>query len=82
MSLVDDVSRALKPLYDRGVVHMVHPGFFGVSEGVGNSQGERSVTVLVNGDDPEAYRAEVERLVREAGLNVTLSVKPNPARAG
>jgi CTP:molybdopterin cytidylyltransferase MocA len=53
-----------------------------VSEGVGNSQGERSVTVLVNGDDPETYRAEVERLVREAGLNVTLSVKPNPARAG
>jgi hypothetical protein len=27
MSLVDDVSRALKPLYDQGVVHMVHPGF-------------------------------------------------------
>src|SRR5215213_122425 len=57
MSIVDDVRDALKPLGN--VVHDVLPGAFASYEGALVSAGT-SVAILLNIDDPDSYRHDIE----------------------
>ncbi len=76
MSIVDDVRDALKPLGN--VVHDVLPGAFASYEGALVPTGT-SVAILLNIDDPESYRHEIERLLREAGpTEIRLTLHANP----
>ena len=76
MSIVDDVRDALKPLGN--VVHDVLPGAFASYEGALVSA-RTSVAILLNIDDPDSYRHEIERLLREAGLTgVRATLHANP----
>ena len=76
MSIVDDVRDALKPLGN--VVHDVLPGAFASYEGALVSAGT-SVAILLNINDPDSYRHEIERLLREAGLTgVRATLHANP----
>ena len=73
MQVAAKVETALARLLAKGVVKKVHAGAFsGYEDGL--QPAGSSVTVAVQGD-PEAHRAEIERLVSEAGLSdVRLSI--------
>jgi hypothetical protein len=76
MSVVDNVRRALKPLHP--LVHAVRPGPFATYEDELVSAGT-PVTLQLNTDDPESYRDEIQRLLREAGLvGLRLTLTSNP----
>jgi len=80
MSLQDEVSRALQPLIDQGLVHMVRaePS---AANGADPDPGQHvPVTVVVNADDPEGHRVDIMKLVLQAGLKVQLHLQPNPSR--
>ena len=71
MSIHNEVRRALQPLIDQGLVHMVQAG------GASNPGQHESVTVIVNADHPEAARVDIVKLVMQAGLKVELRLEPN-----
>ena len=77
MSLIDDVRRALQPLMERGIVIDVR---WGAQAGVPE---KKIFLVTIDAPDPESQRAEIERLIEEAGLadRVLAHLHWNPQRA-
>ena len=80
MSIQDEVRRALQPLIDQGVVHMVQAGPDAAAGGVPNPSQHPAITVMVNADDPEAHRVDIIKLVLQSGLKVELRLQANPSR--
>jgi hypothetical protein len=79
MDAVDRGQAALAPLFTRGIVKWVGPGAMGSYSG-GLQPPGTPVAVDVIGD-PEQHRAEIDRLIREAGIQdheVRLSVRKQP----
>ncbi len=80
MSIQDEVRRALQPLIDQGLVHMVAAGSCAAYGGGPNASQHPAITVMVNADNPEAHRVDIMKLVLQAGLKVELHLQPNPSR--
>ena len=75
MSIYDDARDSSEALHN--VVHDVLPGPFARYEG-GLVVGGAPVTALLNTDDPEAYRDQIESLLHDSGLaNVRVGLRRN-----
>ncbi len=81
MSIQDEVGRALQPLIDQGLVHLVQAGLSTPDGGVPHPSRHELITVLVSADDPEAHRVDIMKLVLQAGLKVELHLQPSPSRS-
>jgi hypothetical protein len=75
------VGRALQPLIDQGLVHLVQAGLSIPDGGVPHPSRHELITVLVSADDPEAHRVDIMKLVLQAGLKVELHLQPSPSRS-
>ncbi len=80
MSIQDEVRRALQPLINQGLVHMVEAGSCAAYDAVSNPSQHPAITVMVNAEDPEAHRVDIMKLVLQAGLKVELQLEPNLSR--
>lgn len=78
MNIYDDVKEALKPLREKRILHEFLPGP-SASYGQGSLvEAGTPVTLLLNTDEPESYRAECERLLLRAGLkDIRLTLHTN-----
>jgi hypothetical protein len=79
MSAADEVREALKHFKPE---HSVKEGYWGTyAPGTLHPPGRR-VIVFIKADDPESYRAEIEKLLQQAGLtdiHLVLYTKYPPA---
>ncbi len=77
MNIQDEIRNALKPLGD--VVHTVSV-YSGTIEGE-PVLGSLRYEIFLNTDDPEAYRDQIETLLRDAGLaDIPIEINSNPER--
>lgn len=81
MSIVDEVRRALQPMIDQGLVHAVQIAVAASYQPRPDPNPHEAITVMVNADDPEAHRVDIEKLLLQAGLKVDLRLQKNPSRA-